>query len=157
MEPVVHVGKGRRLPKPEDIPAIIHAVADGKSLRAICAELGIDTPSAHNAIKSNPIWDQQYAGARELRGEGHGEDVLSIAGQVLAGKITPDQGRVAIDAKKWSAGQMAPKTMAARKTVDLNITGPDLSGLSREELQTLAAIRRKIDGGQTTPPDSSTD
>ena len=126
-----------------DMPALFDAIAGGQSVRAYCARLGIDSPSAHRLITASRALGQDYAHAREMRGDGHAEDVLAVANKVVAGTLAPDAGRVAIDALKWIAARMAPKTLGDRKTIDVNVMH-DLSGLTDEELADLERLRRRI-------------
>jgi hypothetical protein len=98
-----------RNPKPEDVEAILSAVAEGKSLRFVCREMGIHPGYASAMMRSAPDLAAQYARAREERAEVLAESVLTIAQDAMAGGIKPDAARVAIDAYKWAAGKMDAK------------------------------------------------
>lgn len=106
---------GKRRPQPEDIPGVIDLVSEGQSLRSACRELGLHTPSTHTMIDDDDRFREQYARAREIRAEGLQEDALRYGKKAAEGKIKPDGARVAIDAIKWAAARMAPKTAPSQK------------------------------------------
>lgn len=144
-------GAGKRRPAAEDIPDVILRVSEGLSLRKACEELGLHAPSTHTFIDDDPTFREQYARAREIRGEVFGEQVLTVAAAVVAKKIKPDAGRVAIDAYKWAAGRMAPKAWGDKQQHEHTGKGGgpirhavDLSTLSDEELEQLELIRGKL-------------
>ncbi len=103
------IGKGKRRPKPVDLPSIIEDVAEGMSLRKACEKAGINISHANTAIVADPDLREQYARAREQRADGIAEQILTVANGTLTGRIDSDRARVAIDAFKWTAGKMAPK------------------------------------------------
>ncbi len=125
---------GQRRAKLEDAQAVFEIVAEGKSLRAACRELGLHTPSTHTLIDSDSGLREQYARAREGRAEVLQEDGLTITkaaalGQSVNGhKIDPAGARVYLDALKWAAARMAPKTAPVQRVAHT------FSHLSDEEL-----------------------
>jgi hypothetical protein len=98
-----------RNPTPEDFPVILDAIANGKSLRAICKEIGVHHSAASTAMRTDDDLASQYARAREERADYYAESILTTAQATLAGRFKPDAARVAIDAFKWTASKMAPK------------------------------------------------
>lgn len=110
-------GAGKRRPSAEDIPAVLLLICEGKSLRASCADLGLDPPSTHTFIDSDEGLRQQYARAREQRAEVLAEEALTYGRAAAAGKVKPDGARVAIDAIKWATARMAPKTAPVQRIV----------------------------------------
>jgi hypothetical protein len=125
---------GKRRPVAEDLPAIMEMISGGKSLRAACRELGLHNPSTDAFIRANPDYREQYAHAREGRAEFLQEDGLTITkaaalGQTVGGhKIDPAGARVYLDALKWAAARMAPKTAPVQRVAHT------FSHLSDEEL-----------------------
>lgn len=111
-------GAGKRRPSAEDIPAVLLLVSEGKSLRASCADLGLDPPSTHTFIDADEGLRQQYARAREQRAEVLAEEALTYGRAAAAGKVKPDGARVAIDAIKWATARMAPRTAPVQR-IDL--------------------------------------
>jgi hypothetical protein len=126
--------KGQRRPGTEDVPAVLDLVSEGKSLRAACRELGLHAPSTHTLIDSDPSLREQYARAKEHRADVFQEDGLTITkaaalGQAVNGhKIDPAGARVYLDALKWAAARMAPKTAPVQRVAHT------FSHLSDEEL-----------------------
>ena len=111
-------GAGKRRPSAEDIPAVLLLICEGKSLRASCADLGLDPPSTHTFIDADEGLRQQYARAREQRAEVLAEEALTYGRAAAAGKVKPDGARVAIDTIKWATARMAPKTAPVQR-IDL--------------------------------------
>lgn len=137
-------GGGGRHAKPDDFPAIFAIIATGRSLRAACRELRIHYPTTHAAMSADRLadglWDQ-YARAREERGDALAEQVIAISqavlrpvvpavldkdGRVITPAVLPlrsDQARVAMEGLKWAAARMAPKTWGDKSEVA--VTGPN--------------------------------
>lgn len=119
---------GKRRPTPDDLEAIIYRVAEGLSLRATCAELGLDPPSTHTWLEEDDGRRQQYARAREMRAEVFQELAVELGLAAATGvtvehqgearNIDPTGSRVALDAIKWAAARMAPKTAPVQR-IDL--------------------------------------
>lgn len=103
-----------RNPTLEDFPVILDAIASGKSLRAICKEIGVHHSAASSAMRTDDDLAAQYARAREERADYYAESILTTAQATLAGRIKPDAARVAIDAFKWTASKMSPKKYGER-------------------------------------------
>jgi hypothetical protein len=126
--------EGKRRPTAEDLAPMMAIIGSGKSLRAACRKLGIDPPAAHRWINEDEGRRQQYALAREERAETLQEDGLTVTkaaalGQAVNGhKIDPAGARVYLDALKWAAARMAPKTAPVQRVAHT------FSHLSDEEL-----------------------
>ena len=139
-------GAGKRRPSAEDIPAVLLLICEGKSLRASCADLGLDPPSTHTFIDSDEGIRQQYARAREQRAEVLAEEALTYGRAAAAGKVKPDGARVAIDAIKWATARMAPKTHGDRQQIEHTganggpIQTVDLSKVSDDDLKRLEHV-----------------
>lgn len=107
---------GRRRPQPEDLDAILFSISEGKSLRATCAEMGLDTPSTHTWLDEDPGRRQQYARAREMRAEFYQEEGLVVTKAAALGltvngkKVDASGAKAYLDAIKWSTARMSPKT-----------------------------------------------
>ncbi len=111
---------------------IIIGLGDGKSLLQILKQNKNKMPSRPTVYTwlndAHPDFDEvffnNYVRVREESGDYDAEKVPDIVNQMLAGEITPEQARVAIDAYKWSAGVKKPKKYG--KSVDLTTNGKDL-------------------------------
>lgn len=143
---------GKRRPVAADIPAIMEIVADGKSLRAACRELGLHNPSTNDFIHNDPGYCEQYTRAKEQRAEVMQEEGLTVTkaaalGQPVNGKkVDPAGARVYLDALKWAAARMAPKTAPVSR-VRLSF-----EELSDEELDARIAERLHGDSETTDQP-----
>lgn len=91
----------------------------GESLKAILRTKGMPAETTFfRWVAENPEFRQHYARAREAQGDADADFVVDIADQVLKGKVSPQAGNVAIQARKWSAGVRKPKIYGNR--LDLN-------------------------------------
>lgn len=151
--------KGRRRPTSADMPLLFEMIAESKSLRSACEELGLDAPSTVRFIDADERLGQQYAHARAVRGDGYGEKVAVVAQQVLEGKVQPDVGRVAMDGFKWTAARMTPKRWGDK--VAHEHSGPDgapiqhvdLSRLSDEQLEQMKGLLTVAGGAEAERPE----
>lgn len=103
---------------PEIFDRICERLAEGESLRAACRELGLAESTARAYVNDNPEAFAQYTRARELQADAHFDDVIDIANEARRGEIDPQSARVAIDAKKWTAGRMRPKLYGDKTTIE---------------------------------------
>lgn len=119
--------------------AILDAIADGRSLRSICAD--DDMPATSTVCKwltQFPAFAEQYARAREAQADALFDEVLEIAdngrndwmlrhGDEDAGWVANGEhlqrSRLRVDARKWMAGKLAPKKYGEKITNEH--TGPD--------------------------------
>lgn len=91
---------------------ICERIADGDSLRLICEDE--EFPNRRTvfrwlAASEHVEFRRQYALAREASADADDDDIRDMAGRVERGTLDPQAARVAIDAKKWSAGKRKPK------------------------------------------------
>lgn len=105
---------------------ICERIADGESLRSICE--GDEYPDRRTvnrwlADPDRAEFRRQYALAREASADADVDDIRDIARRVEKGELDPQAARVAIDAKKWSAGKRKPKVYGDSST--LRHTGAD--------------------------------
>ena len=94
----------------ETADSICELLADGKSLRAICADP--DMPSTSTVCKwlaLNSEFAEQYARARELQADALFDDILDIADKGSKALDTTEERRLQIDARKWMAGKLKGK------------------------------------------------
>ncbi len=148
--------EGKRRPVDDDLAELLFLITEGKSLRAACRELGLDPPSTHVWLEADDSRRQQYARARELRGEFHAEQGLAIGYAAATGQKVEINGeevsvdaagaRVALDAIKWSTARMSPKTAPVQKVaISHSFPGTD------EELDN--RIGQLLEGdGETSSP-----
>ena len=98
---------------------ICERIACGESLKSILRSKGMPAETTFfRWVAENPEFREHYAHAREAQGDADADFVVDIADQVLKGKVSPQAGSVAIQARKWSAGVRKPKIYGNR--LDLN-------------------------------------
>lgn len=111
--------------------AIIEGLSCGKSLLSLQSEINLPSrPTIYNWLnEEHPDFDRlflnNYTRAREESADYDHEYVLAIADKVEAGILSPEQARVIIDARKWSAGVKKPKKYG--KQIDLTSGGDKIN------------------------------
>ena len=87
---------------------ICERIAEGESLRAICAD--DDMPSVTSVMRwlaADTALSEQYTRAREVQGDGEFDKAREIA--FAATPDTVQVARLQYDAVKWRAGKLRPK------------------------------------------------
>ena len=81
---------------------ICQRLADGESLRQICADADMPARQTVRDWKRNvPGFGALYEAARVDQTESELDDLMEIEQQVLSGDVEPDQAKVAISSKQW--------------------------------------------------------
>lgn len=112
--------------------AICERLADGESLRDICAKKGMPArATVFRWLSSNEAFRDQYAHAREAQADAYADDTVSIADKCQKGikRVTKANGdvetteidmversRLQIMARQWHASKLAPKKYGDRIT-----------------------------------------
>jgi hypothetical protein len=112
------MGKVIYVPTPELLHSICEQIANGVSLRKVCAERGM--PSVGLVCKwlsEDKAFSEQYTRARERQADGFFDEIVDIADT----EEDPQKARVRIDARKWVAGKMRPKVYGEK--LDLEHSG----------------------------------
>jgi len=111
----------------EIVERVCRDVARGAPLTAALQDSGASTSSWYRWLSmEGEIYDQlrdNYARAREQRGEHYGARVAQVAERCEAGEIDPNAARVAIDGYKWTAARMAPKNWGDASKFDITSGG----------------------------------
>jgi hypothetical protein len=117
---------------------ICSRIADGESLRKICASEGMPDMKTVMRWLADDVHEelrQQYARAREAQADKMAEEILEIAddgkndtyiddnGNVRTDQDVVARSRLRVDARKWLASKMAPKKYGEK--VQQEISGPD--------------------------------
>lgn len=140
---------------PEQIVAICEKIAEGKSLRAVCREMGMKESTVRYHLTKDPDAFAHSARARELGCDALADECLEIAD----GDDPTDVKRVKIDTRirligKWSQ-RYGDKVSITNKT---EVTHRyDLDSLSDDEIDQLERLlanaeRGKGGEGEATPP-----
>lgn len=123
---------------PDLADAICARLADGESLRSVCADE--DMPAAStvfNWLRTKPEFVEQYARAKEEAADAFAEEMLDIAddgsndwmerfgkeGESVGWQLNGEhvqRSRLRIDTRKWLASKLKPKKYAERSSVDLS-------------------------------------
>lgn len=97
---------------PEIREDILEQMAEGKSLRTICAQEGFPrVGTIMQWCNDDPAWAERYARARAQGDDAMAEDVQAIADDP---SLDPNDKRVMIDARKWLLGKRRPKKYGER-------------------------------------------
>lgn len=128
---------------------ICEQIANGKSLRAICA--GDDMPSATTVFKwlnENQDFSEQYARARGRQADHYFEEIVEIADSVEADSAAVAKARLQVDARKWAASKLAPKKYGEKTELDVKSSDGSMTPTVRidaEEYRKIAEdVLRKI-------------
>ena len=104
---------------------IFNEIASGASLRDLCAAHNVSMGSLH-AWLTAPERVERYTRARVERASAHAAKIEQLADDVESGTLPPDVARVSIDARKWIAARLDPKSYGDNKAPLVNITLTDL-------------------------------
>lgn len=126
---------------------ICDRIANGESLRAICADEDMPAKSVvFKWLAEDTQFSDQYARARETQADAVFDDILSIADDArndwMARNGNDDEGwrengesirrsQLRIDARKWMAGKLKPKKYGER--LELNHSG-HIESMSEEQV-----------------------
>jgi len=104
------------------------SLAQGKSLRACAAELGITHWTLHNWVHDDPNRALQYARACDARAAYWAAEIEAIHAEPVrtlpTGAIDPADvahKRLKLDTLKWSASKLAPKRYGDKLEVDATV------------------------------------
>jgi len=99
----------------------ISEIASGKTLREVGAIVGCSDSYLCKVAATDPHFGEQYTRAMAIRAENDVEELRVIKRDVLSGKLTPEQGRVAADLIKWPASKRMPKVFGDRIQQDVDM------------------------------------
>jgi hypothetical protein len=105
-----------------DQPKALELIASGSSLREVGEQIGCSPAYICKVAASDPLFCEQYAHAMELRADWHAAKIEDLADKVEQGLIPPDAGRVAIDARKWTAAKLRPKRYGDKVMSEVDMT-----------------------------------
>ena len=93
---------------------ICERMAGGETLRAICRDDGMPPMSTVQGwVLANPQSDisGQYARARECLADWRADEIIEIADD---SRLSPDDRRVRVDARKWASSKLNPRLYSDR-------------------------------------------
>jgi hypothetical protein len=137
---------------------ICERIAEGQSLRAICADEALpNKATAFRWLAACPEFRDQYAHAREAQADTFADEIVEIADDGKRDYVATEDGlvvdhdhiaraRLRVDARKWAASKLRPKKYGDK--VDLTVANPDGSNLSVpvDPIEAARAYQRIIKG-----------
>ena len=85
------------------MPAILHRIACGESVHAICREPSMPSTAWVFLQCRQGQWAPYYERVRELQADHFADMIGQLATDVLAGEVKPDEARVAGQLMLWRA------------------------------------------------------
>ena len=124
------------------IEDICEKIANGRSLRSICAEDGMPTTSTVcKWLIENKEFSEQYARAREKQADYFAEEIIEIADSAEAESAAVAKAKLQIDARKWAASKIAPKKYGDKQEIDVKSSDGSMTPsvrLNAEEFRKIA-------------------
>lgn len=115
----------RKLGRPTDYTKdmadkICEKIANGRSLRSICAEDGVPPmKTIYRWLEANEEFRHQYARARDKQADYFAEEIIEIADSAEAESAAVAKAKLQIDARKWAASKIAPKKYGDKQEIDV--------------------------------------
>jgi hypothetical protein len=136
---------------------ICQRIAEGESLRSVCRDERIPTArTIFNWMGENPSFLQQYTRAKEDRADTHGEEIVELA-DMPPKYIIDDKGiervdhgfeawrKTRIDARKWTASKLKPKSWGDRVQLAGDADNPLKIDATIEADETFKAILQNLE------------
>lgn len=99
---------------------ICEKIANGRSLRSICAEDGVPPmKTIYRWLEANEEFRHQYARARDKQADYFAEEIIEIADSAEAESAAVSKAKLQIDARKWAASKIAPKKYGDKQEIDV--------------------------------------
>lgn len=142
---------------PELAAEICQRIAEGESLRSVCRDERIPTVlTIYNWMGAHPEFLQQYTRAKEDRADTHGEEIVELA-DLPPKYIVDDKGiervdhgfeawrKTRIDARKWTASKLKPKSWGDRMQLAGDADNPLKIDATIEADETFRAILQNLE------------
>lgn len=108
---------------PELAAKLCAAIADGGSLRAVCAKAGMPSKATvFRWLREQPEFVKLYEQATDDRADGHVEEIIDIADKCKLDKDAVAKAKLQIYARIEAVQKMKPRKYGAKVTQEL--TGP---------------------------------
>lgn len=124
--------EGRQVHSEETRQEVLRRLAEGESLRAICASEGM--PSKSTVLlwaDEDAEFRTKYAQARARQIEGLIDGFADLEEQVLSGEVKPDAAKVVLWSRQWRAEKLKPKVYG-QKVETTHELGESVSKVVRE-------------------------
>lgn len=128
---------------PDIATVICERIANGESIRAICASKGMPShTTVYRWIDAHDEFRSQYARAREDQAERYASELIEIAESVdTSNRVAIEAAKLRIDTRKWVASKLLPKVYGDRISQDVTIAG--MSDVLREASAMLDQAKAK--------------
>jgi hypothetical protein len=93
---------------------ILELLSEGKSLRTACTETGVHLQTALFWCRQDEEWRQAYLNAKQEGADALADSISELADQAIREPEKANAIRVAIEAKKWIASKLKPKSYGDR-------------------------------------------
>nr|DAT45141.1 MAG TPA: terminase small subunit [Caudoviricetes sp.] len=121
---------------------ICEKIANGRSLRSICAEDGVPPmKTIYRWLEANEEFRHQYARARDKQADYFAEEIIEIADSAEAESAAVSKAKLQIDARKWAASKIAPKKYGNKQEIDVKSSDGSMTPsvrLNAEEFRKIA-------------------
>jgi len=98
-------------------------ISMGRSVANVCTDEDMpDVRTVFRWIAEDEAFRQSYTRACANRSLVYADTIGDIAKGVMAGKIPPDAGRVAIESYKWIAARLTPKVYGEKQQIEASVT-----------------------------------
>ena len=93
---------------------ILCLLSEGKSLRSACLETGVHLQTAMGWLRRDEEWRKAYLDAKQEGADALAEKITDLAQEALDAPEKANAIRVAMDAYKWVASKLKPKSYGDR-------------------------------------------
>lgn len=124
---------------------ICEKIANGRSLRSICAEDGMPTTSTVcKWLIENKEFSEQYARARTRQADYFFEEIVEIADSVEADSAAVAKARLQVDARKWAASKIAPKKYGDKSELDVKSSDGSMTPTVHLDVEEYRKIAKEV-------------
>jgi hypothetical protein len=93
---------------------ILALLTEGKSLRTACLEVQVHVQTVMGWLRQNEEFKQAYLEAKQEGADALADSITELADQAIREPEKANAIRVAIDARKWVASKLKPKSYGDR-------------------------------------------
>ena len=129
----------------EMVENICEKIANGRSLRSICAEDGMPPmKTIYRWLEANEGFRHQYARAREKQADYFAEEIIEIADSAEAESAAVSKAKLQIDARKWAASKIAPKKYGDKQELDVKSSDGSMRPTVRLDIEEYRKIAEDV-------------
>lgn len=129
---------------PEVAADICSLLADGESLRKVCARPGMpNKATVFRWLAERGEFRDQYAQATETRADAIFEDMFDIADNVAEEAAAVGKARLRIDTRKWALARMNPKKYGDKVSQEIDHKSSDGSMATKPTTIQLLPVESK--------------